>query len=105
MQSEIINEIIEVEDKATLTVEKARSDASVILNNADIKAKQIVKDSLKQCKSKNQIKFDKLVEENKKEVMNYQESLKSDYSASSFDYKKVAKQLAQKICSSSVFEA
>jgi vacuolar-type H+-ATPase subunit H len=104
MQSEIINEIIEVEDKASAIVDKAKADASMILNKADLTAKKIVKDGVKQCKLKNQAEYDTLIEKNEKEVKVFQESLKGDYSASNFNYKKVTEALAKKICSSSVFE-
>jgi vacuolar-type H+-ATPase subunit H len=104
MQSEIINEIIEVEDKALTTVDNAKVDANLILNKADIMAKQIVKDSVKQCKLENQAQYDIVVSKNEKEVKIFQESLKDDFSKSNFDYKKIATDLAKKICSSSVFE-
>lgn len=104
MQSEIINEIIEVEDEASATVDKARADANMILNKANIKAKKIVKDSVKQCKLENQSEYDSILEKNEKDVKVFQESLKTDYSESTFNYKKVTEELAKKICSSSVFE-
>lgn len=104
MQSEIINEIIEVEDKALSTVDNARAEASLILNKADIEAKKIVKESVKQCKLKNQKEFEKIQMENEKEIIVFQDSLKDDYSSSNLDYKKIAEQLANKICHSSVFE-
>jgi vacuolar-type H+-ATPase subunit H len=104
MQSEIINEIIEVEDEASAVVDKAKTDANMILNKADVKSKKIVKDSVKQCKLENQSTYDALIEKNTKEVIVFQESLKEDYTKSSFNYKKVTEELAKKICSLSVFE-
>lgn len=104
MQSEIINEIIEVEDEASAIVDKAKTDANMILNKADIKSKKIIKDSVKQCKFENQSKHDTIIVRNEKEVMIFQESLKEDYSKSSFNYEKIASDLAKKICSLSVFE-
>ncbi|MBK5200527.1 MAG: hypothetical protein JJE21_03230 [Spirochaetaceae bacterium] len=104
MQSEIINEIIEVEDKASMAVENSKSEANLIIGKANIKAKQIVKDLVRACKQKNQIEFEKVLEQNNKELTDYQMSLKEDYSNDKFDYDSISSKLAEKICNSSVFE-
>lgn len=105
MQSEIINEIIEVEDKASMTLESAKNEANKIIGKANIEAKQIVKDKLRACKQKHQIEFSKVLEQNANELSDYQLSLKEEYSNSKFDYKEIASKLAKKICNSSVFES
>ncbi len=104
MQSEIINEIIEVEDKASLTVENAKSEANLIIGKASIEAKKIVKENVRKCKQKNQSEFAKVLEQNRKELAEYQMSLKEDYSNDKFDYETIASKLAEKICNASVFE-
>lgn len=105
MQSEIINEIIEVEDQATNVVEAAKMKASEIIGLADAQGKKIIKDAVKAKRLENQSKYDQLRKKDNEEVVKYEEQLLKSITVDFNDLECLAKKLADKICNTSVFEA
>lgn len=105
MQSEIINEIIEVEDQATDIVEQARDKASDIINKADIQGKKIVKDTIKAERLKNQKKINQILIDNKKEVNDFETGLRNTVCSDLKNLDSLAINIADKICNSSVFKS
>lgn len=104
MQSDIISEIIEVEESATKIVESARQEANKLVNEAQMKANTQLKKIVKERRSLNNSKIDNIREENKEKIKEFEASVKASIN---IDYKEIdiiAEKIATKICNSSVFD-
>lgn len=103
MQSEIINDILSVEDDANLIVQKAQSKANSIISEAEARAAKMMKDDLKAERAKNQQAFDTLLKEHKEQIEAYQMKLESQIEDESTLIDTLSTQLAHKICKESVY--
>ncbi len=104
MQSDIISEIIEVEDNATKVVEVARQKANHLIADAEGETNQKNKAALKERRLLNNKKIEAIVKNNKAEIKEYEESLKKNTQVDKTNIDKIAATLATKICNSSVFD-
>jgi vacuolar-type H+-ATPase subunit H len=103
LQSEIINDILSVEDDANLVVQQAQSKANSILSEAEARAAKMIKDDVKAERDKNQQAFDILLKEHKKQIEAYQMKLESQIEDESTLIDTLSTQLAHKICKESVY--
>ncbi len=104
MQNDIIAEIIEVEEKASKVVEKAKKDSAHIINDAQINANSSLKNAIKEKRTINNQKLEKLRVENSKKIKSYEDSVKNSISIDYSEIEKLSDNIAEKICNSSVFD-
>lgn len=104
MQNDIISEIIEVEEKASKIVETAKKESARLINDAQIKANTSLKNAIKEKRTENNLKIDKLRLENNKKIKAYEDSVKNSISVDYKEIDKLSDQIAEKICNSSVFD-
>lgn len=104
MQSDIISEIIEVEDNASKLVEEARQKANRLIAQAEIDSNAKLKEAIKERRTTNHNKLEKLIEKNKKEISEFESSLKDTIIVDKKNIEKIAFTIAEKICNSSVFD-
>ncbi|MCH3916814.1 MAG: hypothetical protein LKE40_05000 [Spirochaetia bacterium] len=103
MQSEIINEILSVEDDADKIVDDAQKKASGIVSDAEAKAAALVKDALKKEREKNQAALKILMNDNAEKLAAYQKELEKQIVDEPDLINKLSGELADKICNSSVY--
>jgi len=103
LQSEIINDILSVEDDANLIIQQAQKKANNILTEAETRAAKMMKDDLKAERDKNQQAFDILLKEHKKEIEAYQLKLESQIKDEGSLIDTLSTQLANNICKESVY--
>ncbi len=104
MQSDIISEIIEVEDNASKLVEEARQKANRLIAQSEIDSNVKLKEAIKERRTTNHTKLEKLIEDNKKEISEFENSLKDTIIVDKKNIEKIASTIAEKICNSSVFD-
>jgi len=104
MQNDIISEIIEVEEKASKVVEKAKKESAHIINDAQIKANNSLKNTIKEKRTLNNQKIEKLRVENSKKIKAYEDSVNNSISVDYSEIDIISDNIAEKICNSSVFD-
>ena len=73
MQSEVIDEILNVEDEAEKIIEDAKSEASELVNSAHDKAAKIISDALESAKERSRTEIAAAEEILQKELSEYEE--------------------------------
>ena len=104
MQSDIISEIIEVEDNATKIVEMARVNANHLIASAEVEANQKIKAAVKERRIINNKRLEEVSSNNKEDIKQYEKSLQKTIQVDKSKIDKIAHTLATKICNSSVFD-
>ncbi|MGD1818053.1 MAG: hypothetical protein ACPKNR_13580 [Pleomorphochaeta sp.] len=104
MQSDIISEIIEVEDNATKIVEQARQKSTKIIAEAEMKVKEDLKKAVKERRLINNQKIEELKTKNALELESFEDDLKSSINIDYDCIDKISDDIASKICNSTVFD-
>lgn len=104
MQNDIISEIIDVEENATKLVDEARQKANRLISSAELESNKKLKEAVKQRRILNHQKIDEIRKKNRDEIKKYEESVKATSDIDTYQIKQISKELAKKICNSSVFE-
>jgi len=104
MQSEIISEIIEVEETATKTVNSAREESNKLINEAQMKANTALRKAVKNKRLENNEIIDNLRVDHTEKIKKYEKKIQSSYTLDYDLIDNLAEKISTKICLSSVFD-
>jgi F0F1-type ATP synthase membrane subunit b/b' len=103
MQSEVINDILAVEDRAERIVADANQTARDILASADAQASEMIRNAVEAEREQGRQAIADAEASVSEAVQSYEDQLKEDYSADSMlaqvDVESVADRIVEKVCS------
>ncbi|MGE4454353.1 MAG: hypothetical protein AB7D92_07440 [Sphaerochaeta sp.] len=98
MRSDIINDVLSVEDRAQHILQDAEHTARDTISDAQSAANELVRSSLKEERERLRSQLDRAEAEARKEVEEYEESLNISSNLSSETLGTIAESLVQQIC-------